>query len=144
MGYWESTALTGKIARHYASRYGVEINPQQIVLTNGASPALVLALLTAFPAGARIAMARPGYVAYRNTVKALHMIPLEIPCGPEVRFQLTARALAALEPAPAGLIVASPANPTGTILPPEELAALADVCRARNIRNLGQYRPSQR
>jgi aspartate/methionine/tyrosine aminotransferase len=79
-------------------------------------------------------MARPGYVAYRNTVKALHMQPVEIACGHDERFQLTAQALAELEPAPAGVIVASPGNPTGTILPPEELKAIAEVCRARNIR----------
>jgi aspartate/methionine/tyrosine aminotransferase len=79
-------------------------------------------------------MARPGYVAYRNTVKALHMQPLEIACGHNERYQISAAAIAALEPAPDGVIVASPANPTGSILPPEELAAIAEVCRARNIR----------
>ena len=76
-----------------------------------------------------IAMARPGYVAYRNTVKALHMVPLEIACGPETRYQLTAATLAALDPAPAGVILASPANPTGTIIPAAELAAIAEVAR---------------
>jgi aspartate/methionine/tyrosine aminotransferase len=79
-------------------------------------------------------MARPGYVAYRNTVKALRMTPLEIACGPESRFQLTAETLAGLDPAPAGVIIASPANPTGTIIPGDELAAIAKVCRARGIR----------
>jgi aspartate/methionine/tyrosine aminotransferase len=134
MGYWESTALTARIARHYAETYGVEVRPQQVILTCGASPALVLALVSAFPAGAQIAMARPGYVAYRNTVKALHMQPVEIACGHPERFQLTARALADLDVAPAGVIVASPANPTGTLLPPEEQLRIAEVCRARNIR----------
>jgi aspartate/methionine/tyrosine aminotransferase len=79
-------------------------------------------------------MARPGYVAYRNVVRALGMRAVEIACGPEERFQLTARALAELDPAPAGVIVASPANPTGTIIPPQELAAIAQVCRARGVR----------
>jgi aspartate/methionine/tyrosine aminotransferase len=134
MGYWESAALTARLARHYAETYGVEVQPRQIIMTCGASAALVLALAANFEAGARIAMARPGYVAYRNTVKALHMAPVEIACGHNERFQLTARALAELEPAPAGVIVASPANPTGTILPAEELAAIARVCRERNIR----------
>jgi len=134
MGYWESSALTARIARHYQETYGVTLDPRQVILTCGASAALVLALAATFPAGARIAMARPGYVAYRNTVKALHMQAVEIACGPGERFQLTAQALADLEPAPAGVIVASPANPTGTILPPDELAAIAEVCRARNIR----------
>jgi aspartate/methionine/tyrosine aminotransferase len=134
MGYWESTALTRRIGLHYANTYGLEVQPRRVILTCGASPALLLALVATFPAGSRIATARPGYVAYRNTVKALNMIPVEIACGPGERFQLTARALARLEPAPAGVIIASPANPTGTIVPPEELSGIADVCAARRIR----------
>jgi len=134
MGYWESAPLKARICRHYAETYGVDVEPMQITLTCGASPALVLALSATFSPGDVIAMARPGYVAYRNTVKALHMVPLEIACGPESRFQLTAATLAALEPAPAGVILASPANPTGTIIPAEDLAAIAEVCRARGIR----------
>lgn len=134
MGYWESPALKARIARRYDEIYGVRVTPEQIVLTCGASPALVLALSTCFSPGDRVATARPGYVAYRNTLRALHMTPVEIPCGPESRFQMTAAALAALDPAPAGLIIASPANPTGTIIAPEELAAIAQVCRERRIR----------
>ena len=134
MGYWESAPLKARICRHYAETYGVAVEPMQITLTCGASPALVLALSATFSPGDVIAMARPGYVAYRNTVKALHMVPLEIACGAQARFQLTAATLAALEPAPAGVILASPANPTGTIIPAEDLAAIAEVCRARGIR----------
>ncbi|MBK6800981.1 MAG: aminotransferase class I/II-fold pyridoxal phosphate-dependent enzyme [Novosphingobium sp.] len=133
MGYWESPALKARIVRHYAEWYGVEISPAQILLTCGASPALVLALSMSFAPGDRIALARPGYVAYRNNLKALHMVPVELPCGEAERFQLTAGALAALDPAPRGVIVASPANPTGTIIPREELAAIAAVCRERGI-----------
>jgi aspartate/methionine/tyrosine aminotransferase len=134
MGYWESPALKARIARHYHETYGVSIEAEQVVLTCGASPALVLALSSAFSPGDRVALARPGYVAYRNSLKALHLTPVEIACGPQSRYQLTAQALADLDPAPAGVIIASPANPTGTIIPPEELKAIADVCRARNIR----------
>lgn len=134
MGYWESTPLKQRIARHYRETYGVEIDPERILLTCGASPAFVLALSCLFAPGARVALARPGYVAYRNALKAMYLEPVEIGCGPEDRFQLTARALAALDPAPQGVIVASPANPTGTIIPPEELAAIAQVCRERDIR----------
>ncbi|WP_397423428.1 aminotransferase class I/II-fold pyridoxal phosphate-dependent enzyme, partial [Phenylobacterium sp.] len=134
MGYWESAPLKARIVRHYAEFYDVTLEPAQITLTCGASPALVLALSSTFKPGDVIAMARPGYVAYRNTVKALHMVPLEIACGAETRFQLTAATLAALDPAPAGLILASPANPTGTVIPARELAAIAEVCRARGIR----------
>jgi len=134
MGYWESAELTARIARHYDETYGVAVDPETVVLTCGASPALVLALSSAFEPGDRIALARPGYVAYRNTLKAFHMVPVEIPCGVAERYQLTAQALAALDPPPAGVIVASPANPTGSIIPPEELAAIGEVCRARGIR----------
>ncbi|HEX7885363.1 MAG TPA: aminotransferase class I/II-fold pyridoxal phosphate-dependent enzyme [Phenylobacterium sp.] len=134
MGYWESAPLKARICRHYAETYGVTIEPAQITLTCGASPALVLALSATFEPGDVIAMARPGYVAYRNNVKALHMTPLEIACGAETRFQLTADMLAAIEPAPAGVILASPANPTGTVIPGDELRAIAEVCRARGIR----------
>jgi aspartate/methionine/tyrosine aminotransferase len=136
MGYWESAPLRQRIARLYDDRYGATVDPDNILITNGASPALVLALSAAFAPGDRIALARPGYVAYRNTIKALHMVPVEIDCGPDVRFQLTAAAVAALEPAPKGLIVASPANPTGTIIAEDELAAIAAVCAERGIRIL--------
>lgn len=133
MGYWESPDLRARIARLYDERYGVAVDPNRILLTCGASPALVLALSTLFKPGDRIALARPGYVAYRNTLRALHLEPVEIACGPHTRFQLTAAQLQALDPAPAGVIIASPANPTGTIIPDAELAAIAEVCRARNI-----------
>ena len=134
MGYWESTALKERLARLYRDNYGVTVAPERFILTCGASPALVLALTSSFAPGARVALARPGYVAYRNNLKALHMEAVEIPCGAEVGFQLTAKALAALDPAPDGVIIASPANPTGTLIAPEELKAIAGVCRARNIR----------
>ena len=136
MGYWESEPLKARIARHYAESYGVVVDPAQLVLTCGASAALVLALASTFAPGDRVALARPGYVAYRNTLRALNMVPVEIECGAETRFQLTAAQIAALDPAPAGIIVASPANPTGTIIPPREMAAIAEVCRARDIRIL--------
>ena len=133
MGYWESQPLKLRICAHYAEKYAVEVKPTQIILTCGASPALVLALSSAFAPGARVAMARPGYVAYRNNLKALHMVPVEIDCGAQAGYQLTAKAIAALDPAPAGIVLASPANPTGTIIPREELAAIAQVCRDRAI-----------
>lgn len=134
MGYWENPGLKARIARHYGEAYGLQAGAEQVILTCGASPALVLALAMAFSPGDRVALARPGYVAYRNVLKALHMVPVEIPCGPAERFQLTARALEALEPPPQGVIVASPANPTGTIIPGPELEAIAAVCRRRGIR----------
>ena len=133
-GYWESAALKERIARHYAKTQAVSIAPEQVILTCGASPALVLALTSAFAPGARVALARPGYVAYRNCLKALHMEAVELDCGAQLRFQITAAALAAMDPAPDGVIIASPANPTGTIIAPDELAAIARVCQQRAIR----------
>ncbi|WCM25405.1 aminotransferase class I/II-fold pyridoxal phosphate-dependent enzyme [Sphingomonas sp. QA11] len=134
MGYWESMPLKARIARHYGEAYGVAVDPEQVVLTCGASPAFVLALSCLFAPGDRVAFARPGYVAYRNTVKALHLEPVEIGCGAAERFQITAAAVELLDPAPQGLILASPANPTGTIIAPEELAAIVRICRERGIR----------
>lgn len=134
MGYWESPELKARIARHYTETQGAAVVPEQIVLTCGASPALVLALNTLFGPGARVALARPGYVAYRGTLAALHLVPVELACGPAERYQITAAALERLDPAPDGLILASPANPTGTIIAPDELAAILRVCAARHIR----------
>lgn len=134
MGYWESMPLKARIARHYQDRHGVAVDPEQIVLTCGASPGLVLALTCLFTPGARVATARPGYVAYRNNLKALYLEPVEVACGPAERYQISADALARIDPAPDGLILASPANPTGTIIPADELAQIATVCADRGIR----------
>lgn len=134
MGYWESPQLKERIARSYLDDHGVVVAPERVILTCGASPALLLALSTLFAPGARVAVARPGYVAYRNTLKALHMVPVELECGEAERFQLTAGALAALDPVPDGVIIASPANPTGTVIARDELSAIAEVCAARGIR----------
>lgn len=134
LGYWESPALLERLARYMAETTGVAVAPDQIVLTCGASPALVIALSLRFGPGARVALARPGYVAYRNTLRALFIEPVELPCGPEVGYQITAAALAALDPAPDGVIVASPANPTGTVIVPDEMAAIAKVCAQRGTR----------
>lgn len=133
MGYWESPALKARIAAIYRAQHGVAVAPEQVILTCGASPALVLALTTLFAPGARVALARPGYVAYRNVLKALHMQPVELDCGEAERFQLTAAAIAALDPAPHGVIVASPANPTGTVIAPDEMDRIAAICRTRGI-----------
>lgn len=134
MGYWESSPLKARIVRHYEETYSVPVDPEQIILTCGASPALVLALSCLFRPGDRVALARPGYVAYRNNLRALHMEPVELACGEAQRFQVTAEMIERLDPSPAGLIIASPANPTGTVIGPEELKAIASLCRRRGIR----------
>jgi aspartate/methionine/tyrosine aminotransferase len=134
MGYWESPALKARIVRHYQETYGVRITADRVLLTCGASPGLVAALAGMFDAGDRIAIARPGYVAYRNAIKALKLTPVEIPCGHDTNYRLAARQLEALEPAPQGVLIASPANPTGAIIPPEELKAIVEVCQRRGIK----------
>jgi aspartate/methionine/tyrosine aminotransferase len=133
-GYWLSAPLAAGIARLYADRHRLEIDPDRIILTCGASPALTLALAALFSPGDAIAFARPGYVAYRNAVTALGRVPVEIGADASTRFQLSAAHLAALETSPAGIIIASPANPTGTMIAPAELAAIAAACQARGIR----------
>ncbi len=133
LGYWESGALKERIARHYLDWYGVEVTPERVVLTPGASGALVLAFTVLLDPGDRVAMGRPGYPAYRNVLRALGMVPVELPCGAETHFQPTAAMIEELDPAPAALIVASPANPTGSMLGRAELSALVDVCRRRRI-----------
>ncbi|KAJ8136583.1 hypothetical protein OY671_010204, partial [Metschnikowia pulcherrima] len=129
MGYWESPKSKARIARHYQETCGAVIDPEQIVLTCGASPGSVSASSSSFDPGVRVAIARPGYVAYRNNSRASHMEPVESPCGEAERYQVTAAALDASDPVPDGSISASPANPTGTVIEPAESAAIAEVCR---------------
>lgn len=132
--YWESPELRVRIAKLYDERHGLKIEPDRIVLTCGASPALVLALTALFAPGDAIAFTRPGYVAYRNTIAALGRTPVEIEAGPDTRFQIAASHIANLPEAPAGMIVASPANPTGTMIDAQGLADIAAIARARGIR----------
>src|SRR5690606_17252507 len=77
-GYWESLPLRGRIARHYRDSYEVAVDPARIILTCGASPALLLAMLSRFRPGDRSAFALPGYIPYRHTALAAHLQPVEI------------------------------------------------------------------
>ncbi len=135
-GYWESSALAERIVALYRDRHGLDIDATRILLTMGASAAIVLALAVLFPRGSRVAVPRPGYPAHRNVLHALGLAPVEIDCGADTRFQPTAALIRALDPAPAGLILTSPSNPTGTMLPDAELRAIAAVCREQGIRVL--------
>jgi aspartate/methionine/tyrosine aminotransferase len=130
LGYAE---LRARIARHYL-REGVEVDARNVAVTTGSSGGFLYAFLAAFDAGDTVAMARPGYPAYRNMLSALGCQVLELPCGPETRFQPTVEQLDALPRPPEGLIVASPANPTGTMVTPHELAALSAWCDAHGTR----------
>jgi aspartate/methionine/tyrosine aminotransferase len=132
-GYWESHELKERLVEHYREWYSVEVDPSCIVLTNGASAALVAVFAAMFATGERIAVARPGYPAYRNTLIGLGRVPVELDCGAASRYRLTAAVLAAVDPAPHGVVVASPANPTGTMLDAAEFQAIADECKRRDI-----------
>lgn len=135
-GYWESGALAERIDAYYRAAHGLAPGPSRIVLTMGASAALVLAMTVLFSPGARVALPRPGYPAHRNALLALGLEPVAMDCDASTRFQPTAAMVAALDPAPDGLILTSPSNPTGTMIPDAELAAIARVCAFRGIRIL--------
>ncbi|WP_232660958.1 pyridoxal phosphate-dependent aminotransferase [Pseudonocardia sp. TRM90224] len=125
--------LRAAIAGHYERVYGIDVPAEQVVVTTGSSGGFLLAFLAAFDAGDRVAMARPGYPCYRNILTALGCEVVELPCGPETRYQPTVAMLEALDEPVKGLIVASPANPTGTVLDPAELAALAEYCERTGV-----------
>ncbi|HET7801395.1 MAG TPA: aminotransferase class I/II-fold pyridoxal phosphate-dependent enzyme [Humibacillus xanthopallidus] len=128
--------LRAEIAAHYRRWYAVDVDPARVAVTTGSSGGFVLAFLAAFDPGDRVALARPGYPAYRNILTALGCEVVEIDCGTGTRFQPTPELLdAASADGPlAGLIVASPANPTGTMVDRVELTALARWCRANGVR----------
>jgi aspartate/methionine/tyrosine aminotransferase len=126
--------LRAAIAQRYDDRYGLSVQPDDVVITTGSSGGFLLTFLACFDVGDRVAIASPGYPCYRNILSALGCEVVEIPCGPETRFQPTARQLAALDPPVQGVIVASPANPTGTVIDPDELAAIATWCADSGVR----------
>lgn len=126
--------LRAAIADSYAHRYGLSVDPDDVVVTTGSSGGFLLAFLACFDAGDRVAIASPGYPCYRNILTALGCEVVEIPCGPATRFQPTAAMLSEIPGPLAGVIVASPANPTGTVLEPAELAAIATWCDSAGVR----------
>lgn len=140
LGYTEAPGiapLRAAIAGHYRERYGLAVDPANVVVTTGSSGGFVLAFLAAFDVGARVGLARPGYPAYRNILQALGCEVVDLACGPETRFQPTVSMLEGLRRDGVdldGLIVASPANPTGTMVTPTELAELATYCARHRIR----------
>ena len=136
LGYTVATGLPElreAIAGHHRRWYGLDVSPADVVVTTGSSGGFLLAFLAAFEAGDRVAMARPGYPCYRNVLTALGCEVVEIDCGPETRFQPTVEQLEALGEGVKGVVVASPANPTGTMLLPDELAAIARWCEERGV-----------
>lgn len=133
LGYTEATGilpLRTAIAEHHRRTAGIEVDADDVVVFPGSSGAFTTLFLAAFDAGDRVAMTRPGYPAYRNSLAALGCEVVELDCGPRTRFQPTVAMLEAMPEPPAGLIVASPANPTGTVIDAGELADLARWCEA--------------
>ena len=145
LGYTEAPGiapLRRAIAGHYRARYDLDVDPSEVFVTTGSSGAFLLAFLSAFDAGDRVGLARPGYPAYRNILQALGCEVVDLPCGPGAsgatgdgvgaRYQPTVTMIADL--GLDGLVLASPANPTGTMLEPHELAAMATFCAQQGIR----------
>lgn len=136
LGYTDSfgvPALRARISQHYRDLYGVEVPAERIFATTGSSGGFVLSFIAAFDAGDRVALADPGYPAYRNILHALGVEVVGLPTGPNSRFQPTIEHLELAAPLD-GLIVASPSNPTGTMLTPAELRSIADYCEENGIR----------
>ncbi|WP_282065033.1 pyridoxal phosphate-dependent aminotransferase [Aliiroseovarius marinus] len=122
-------ALREGIAKLYKDWYNLDLNPERVVVTPGSSGAFILAFTALFDAGDKVGLGEPGYPSYRQILKALDLTPVGLPTKPENRLQ----------PVPsdipdglAGLITASPANPSGTMLDHAALEGLIDTCRIKN------------
>ncbi len=126
-------ALREAIAGHYKHFYDSELAPERVMVTTGSSAGFLLSFLAAFEAGDRVALAMPGYPAYRNILTSLGIEPVPLPAGPQERFQPTVELLQKAGKLD-GLIIASPSNPTGTMVPQGHFQALVDYCEAEGIR----------
>lgn len=128
--------LRRRIARHYGENYNVDLDPARVIVTSGSSAAFILAFTALFDAGGRIALPSPGYPCYRQILKTLDLVPKLIETTPAGRWMPTATDIEAAhrESGLSGLLVASPANPTGTMLEPARLEELVNACH-----NLGLW-----
>ncbi|HEV2886065.1 MAG TPA: aminotransferase class I/II-fold pyridoxal phosphate-dependent enzyme [Jatrophihabitans sp.] len=137
LGYTDALGLPvlrEAIAQHTRAWYGIEVPAANVVVTTGSSGGFLAAFLAAFGAGDVVAMPRPGYPAYRNILTSLGCSVREFDCGPEHGFVPTLAMLQALDPLPAGVVLGSPANPTGAMVPPGQLAEIAAWCRVQGVR----------
>ena len=135
LGYTNAPGLVSlrrRIARHYAEWYGVEVAASDVLAVAGASAGFTLAFAASFDAGDRVGVLEPGYPCYRNTLLALGITPVPIPVGPETRWAPTPELLDAAGPLD-GLIIASPSNPTGTVLQPATQAEIAAWCATHDV-----------
>jgi aspartate/methionine/tyrosine aminotransferase len=136
LGYTGATGLPelkDRIARYYEEVHGLTLDAGRIVITVGASAGCVLSFLAAFDAGDRVAVSEPGYPCYRNMLEAFGVEVVGIPVGPDTRYSLTPQLLAAAGDI-AGVVVASPANPTGTAFTDQDLAAITAFCHDNDVR----------
>ncbi|HZP69071.1 MAG TPA: aminotransferase class I/II-fold pyridoxal phosphate-dependent enzyme [Pseudolabrys sp.] len=139
IGYTETLgipSLRARIARHYKDVYGLALDPARVVVTTGSSGGFIMAFLSLFEPGDRVALANPGYPPYRHILSALGCEPVLVETSAETRWALSAKALlAAHQRKPVkGVVVASPANPTGTMMEADTLARLIAVAEAEGIR----------
>ncbi len=123
--------LRARVAQHYADKHGVKISPERVVITPGSSGAFILAFTALFDAGAKVGVGEPGYPSYRQILKALDVTPVGLQTQAENRFQPVVADFAGqgLD----GLLVASPANPSGTMLDRTAMQALLEACAAEDI-----------
>ena len=139
LGYTEALgipSLRRRIGRHYAEQYGFSVDPARIIVTTGSSGGFILAFLAMFEAGDRIALANPGYPPYRHILSALGCEPVLIQTSAETRWAIPSDALLAehrRKPLK-GVVIASPANPTGTMMETAALRALIEAAQAESIR----------
>jgi aspartate/methionine/tyrosine aminotransferase len=137
LGYTEAFGLRSlreRIVAHYRDWYGLALPLERVAVTVGASGGFPLAFLAAFDPGDRVALAAPFYPPYVNILQALGMVPVVLEAGTETRFQPSVAMLERLDPRPDGLIIASPCNPAGTMLHPDELADMSRWCAANGVR----------
>ena len=139
LGYTEAlgiASLRARIARHYAETYARAVGSERVVVTTGSSAGFILAFLAMFEPGDRVAIANPGYPPYRHILTALGCEPVLIETGAATRFAITGESLRAAHARKplAGVLVASPANPTGTMMTPQALADLIAVAEGEGIR----------
>ncbi|MEQ8698519.1 MAG: aminotransferase class I/II-fold pyridoxal phosphate-dependent enzyme [Bauldia litoralis] len=136
LGYTDALGilpLRRKIAAHYRDWYGAEVDPARVVVTTGSSAGFVLSFLAAFDPGDRVALVEPCYPCYKNILSAFGIEPVALPGTEATRYQPSVELLEAAGPLD-GLIVASPSNPTGTMLDADHLATVSDYCREQGIR----------
>ncbi len=128
-------SLRARIARHYADAYGMPIDPSRVIVTTGSSGGFILAFLALFEPGDRVAIALPGYPPYRHTLAALGCEPVLIECTQATRWAITPdMLLAAHRRAPLkGVLIGSPANPTGTMMTAPALRDLIDAAEGEGI-----------